>query len=135
MRFFATFLFSQLSRLHALEGHHDEVKQELETNIQVLRSQIAKYDADYSKNLEVLNSVSDNLMNLLKNVRGGGSLFLVDCNEISFVHYCSSVRSCNIFSDQWNQMLLYRLRKTMKWRINSSSQLEWMIAMLRISLD
>ena len=59
----------QLSRLHALEGHHEEVKQELEKNIQALRTQISKYDADYLKNMEVLNSVSDNLMNLLRNVR------------------------------------------------------------------
>lgn len=62
-------LSTQLSRLHALEGHHDEVKQELEKNIQALRSQIAKYDADYGKNLEVLNGLSGHLLNLLKNVR------------------------------------------------------------------
>lgn len=59
----------QLSRLHALEGHHEEVKQELEKNIQALRAQIAKYDADYVKNLEVLNGLSDHLLNLLKDVR------------------------------------------------------------------
>jgi hypothetical protein len=59
----------QLSRLHALEGHHDEVKQELEKNIQSLRAQIGKYDADYNKNLEVLGGLTDSLMNLLKNVR------------------------------------------------------------------
>lgn len=60
---------TQLSRLHALEGHHEEVKQELEKNIQSLRSQIAKYDADHGKNMEVLSSIADNLMNLLRNVR------------------------------------------------------------------
>lgn len=59
----------QLSRLHALEGHHEEVKQELEKNIQSLRNQISKYDTDYNKNMEVLTGISDNLMNLLRNVR------------------------------------------------------------------
>mmetsp|Transcript_26009 Transcript_26009/g.43327 ORF Transcript_26009/g.43327 Transcript_26009/m.43327 type:complete len:379 (-) Transcript_26009:127-1263(-) len=58
----------QLARLHALEGHHDEVKQELEKNIQNLRAQIGKYDADYAKNMEILNSVSENLISLLQNV-------------------------------------------------------------------
>lgn len=62
-------LLLQLSRLHALEGHHDEVKQELERNIEVLQAQIAKCDADYLRNMEVLNAVSENLMNLLRNVR------------------------------------------------------------------
>jgi hypothetical protein len=60
-----------LSRLHALEGHHDEVKQELEKNIQTLRAQIARYDAEYVKNLEVLNGLSDHLLTLLKNVSLG----------------------------------------------------------------
>jgi hypothetical protein len=70
-----------LSRLHALEGHHDEVKQELEKNIQTLRAQIARYDAEYVKNLEVLNGLSDHLLTLLKNVSAqfGYSVFLRAC--------------------------------------------------------
>jgi hypothetical protein len=67
---------AQLSRLHALEGHHEEVKQELEKSIQSLRAQISKYDADYSKSLEVLGGVSDNLMNLLRSVSDGNLLLL-----------------------------------------------------------
>lgn len=57
-----------MGRLHALEGHHDEVKQELEKSIQSLRGQISKYDAEYQKNMEVLSAIADNLMNLLRNV-------------------------------------------------------------------
>lgn len=58
----------QLSRLHKLESESDEVKLELERNIQALRLQIDKYDVDYSKNLETLTMVSANLMTLLRNV-------------------------------------------------------------------
>jgi len=58
----------QLSRLHKLESESDEVKLELERNIQALRLQIDKYDADYQKNLETLTMVSANLMTLLRNV-------------------------------------------------------------------
>jgi hypothetical protein len=57
-----------LSRLHKLESESDEVKLELERNIQALRLQIDKYDVDYSKNLETLTMVSANLMTLLRNV-------------------------------------------------------------------
>lgn len=57
-----------MSRLHKLESESDEVKLELERNIQALRLQIDKYDVDYSKNLETLTMVSANLMTLLRNV-------------------------------------------------------------------
>jgi len=46
------------------------VKQELEKSIQSLRTQITKYDVEYGKNMEVLRAIGDNLMNLLRNVRG-----------------------------------------------------------------
>jgi len=57
-----------MKRLQELEGHQEQVKQELEKNIQSLKTMIAKYDADYSRNMEVLSSISDPLMGLLKNV-------------------------------------------------------------------
>ncbi|KAJ1418999.1 hypothetical protein B484DRAFT_400319 [Ochromonadaceae sp. CCMP2298] len=59
---------SQLSRLHALEGHHEKVKQELETHIQALRSQINKYDLDYARNMEILGAVLEPMQGLLQNV-------------------------------------------------------------------
>jgi hypothetical protein len=61
-----------MKRLQELEGNQEQVKQELEKNIQNLKTMISKYDADYSKNMEVLNSIADPLMSLLKNV----SIFL-----------------------------------------------------------
>lgn len=57
-----------MKRLQELEGHQEQVKQELEKNIQSLKAMIAKYDMDYSKNMEILTAISDPLMGLLKNV-------------------------------------------------------------------
>jgi len=71
----------QLSRLHKLESESDEVKLELERNIQSLRLQIDKYDVDYSKNLETLTMVSANLMTLLRNVR---VLYSIDLELVHF---------------------------------------------------
>lgn len=58
-----------MKKLHELEGNQEQVKQELEKNIQYFQSMIAKYDADYMKNMEIVKSVEENLLNLLKNVR------------------------------------------------------------------
>lgn len=60
---------AQLRRLRGLEGHQDQVKQDLERSIQALQAQINKYDGDYQRNLELLGSLSEGLLNLLKNVR------------------------------------------------------------------
>jgi vacuolar-type H+-ATPase subunit I/STV1 len=59
---------SQMKRLHELEGNQEQVKQELEKNIQVLKQSITKYDTEYSRNMDVLRSCSDTLVNLLHNV-------------------------------------------------------------------
>ncbi len=64
-----------MKRLQELEGHQEQVKQELEKNIQSLKSMMSKYDADYGKNMEVLNSIAEPLMSLLKNVRNKMLLF------------------------------------------------------------
>ncbi len=58
-----------MKKLHELEGNQEQVKQELEKNIQYFQSMIAKYDADYMKNMEIVKSVEESLLNLLKNVR------------------------------------------------------------------
>jgi hypothetical protein len=59
---------AQLTRLRGLEGHHEQVKEDLEKAIQALQTQIDRYDADYQKNLELLASFSESLISLLKNV-------------------------------------------------------------------
>lgn len=58
----------KVQQLENLEGHNDKLKQELEQHIATIQKSIAKYDADYTKNMDVLQSISDSLMNLLKNV-------------------------------------------------------------------
>jgi hypothetical protein len=60
---------TQVARLAAVEGHHDQVKLEVEKSIQQLRSRIAKYDASYFQNMELLSSISPVLMALLNAVR------------------------------------------------------------------
>lgn len=96
----------QLSRLHALEGHHEEVKQELEKSIQALRNQIAKYDADYGKNMEVLTGIADNLMNLLRNVRKNIFSFNINFAIVVLFQMSCVVRVC-AFPSKGNNEILY----------------------------
>jgi hypothetical protein len=63
-----TQLSEQMSKLDALEKYNSKVRQELEQHINQIQLQIAKYDSEYAKSLEVLNSISDSLIILLKNV-------------------------------------------------------------------
>lgn len=71
-----------MKRLQELEGNQEQVKQELEKNIQNLKTMISKYDADYSKNMEVLNSIADPLMSLLKNV---SACFCIYAHAVTFL--------------------------------------------------
>lgn len=59
----------QMKRLHELEGNQEQVKQELEKNIQALQQSISKYDTEYNRNMDVLKSCAETLVNLLRNVR------------------------------------------------------------------
>lgn len=63
------YLAVQMSELSSLESKNEQKKQDLEKSILALKTTIAKYDEEYNRNLELLNSVSEMLMNLLKNVR------------------------------------------------------------------
>ena len=58
-----------MSELNSLESKNEQKKQDLEKSILALKTSISKYDTEYNRNLELLNSVSEMLMNLLKNVR------------------------------------------------------------------
>jgi hypothetical protein len=68
-----------MSELSSLESKNEQKKQDLEKSILALKTTIAKYDTEYNRNLELLNSVSEMLMNLLKNVRS------VDLHTVSIV--------------------------------------------------
>lgn len=58
----------QMKRLHVLEGNQETVKVELEQHIQQLNTQMAKFDNDYAVNLEVLDTVKEPILSVLKNV-------------------------------------------------------------------
>lgn len=64
-----------MSELSSLESKNEQKKQDLEKSILALKTTISKYDSEYNRNLELLNSVSEMLMNLLKNVRTTGVAF------------------------------------------------------------
>ena len=51
-----------------MERRNDEVRQALELSISVLQKTISKFDMEYAKNMDVLATISESLMNLLKNV-------------------------------------------------------------------
>jgi hypothetical protein len=59
---------SQIRKLKDLETNQDQVKQDLEKHIQSLRSFIEEFESDYRINMDILNSVSEELMNLLKDL-------------------------------------------------------------------
>ena len=59
----------QTSRLDELEAHNNHVRQDLEQHINTIQKSIMKYESDYNAHVEVLASISENLMNLLRNVR------------------------------------------------------------------
>jgi hypothetical protein len=61
-------LQERIRQLEMLEENTQKLKSELEQNIEHIKASMAKYDRDYSKNLEVLNSASPNLMLLLKHI-------------------------------------------------------------------
>ena len=58
-----------MSKLDTLEKYNSKVRQELEHHISQIQKSIAKYDAEYAKSLEVVNTIKDSLIMLLKNVR------------------------------------------------------------------
>lgn len=59
----------QSSHLSSLETRNEEKKVDLEKSILALKTSIDKYDTDYNHNMELLYSISEPLMNLLRNVR------------------------------------------------------------------
>ena len=72
LSFFFSFILSfflKMDELNSLESKNEQKKQDLEKSILALKTSISKYDTEYNRNLELLNSVSEMLMNLLKNVR------------------------------------------------------------------
>lgn len=85
----------RMTKLHGLEGQQEQVKQELEKNILSLKGLISKYDADYYRNMEILNGIKENLMNLLKNV-----------SDISINRTVSCICDLNLvwWMDRWRWM-------------------------------
>ena len=64
----------QNSKLELIELHNTKIRTELESQISVIQKSIAKYETEYNSHLEVLRSVSEGLLLLLRNV---SKLFLV----------------------------------------------------------
>jgi len=59
---------AQLIQLESLETHNDRVKHELEQQINTIQRSIAKYDAEYAQNVEMLSSSTEICFSILKNV-------------------------------------------------------------------
>lgn len=57
-----------MNLLRHLESNQSEVKHDLEKSIDSIKAQREKHEQEYAKNLNILSSVSDNLLNILKNV-------------------------------------------------------------------
>ena len=111
LSFFLSFFF-KMNELNSLESKNEQKKQDLEKSILALKTSISKYDTEYNRNLELLNSVSEMLMNLLKNVRNSISHlnhflrltnnFAVDCSwrlmKSSWTSNCSPRESLTVTS-------------------------------------
>mmetsp|Transcript_8089 Transcript_8089/g.11360 ORF Transcript_8089/g.11360 Transcript_8089/m.11360 type:complete len:546 (+) Transcript_8089:13-1650(+) len=61
-------ILTQSSHLTSLETRNEEKKVDLEKCILALKTSIDKYDTDFNHNMELLYSISDPLMNLLRNL-------------------------------------------------------------------
>lgn len=78
----------QTSRLDELESHNNHVRQDLEQHISTIQKSIVKYESDYNSHVEVLDSISENLMNLLRNV----SSLLYSCYYLCHL----TIRICHL---------------------------------------
>lgn len=57
-----------MNLLRHLEGNQADVKNDLEKNIDSIKAQREKHEQEFAKNQNILASVADNLLNILKNV-------------------------------------------------------------------
>ena len=54
--------------LESIEGHNDQVREELEQHIASIQKSITVCETSYNGNLQVLGTISESLMNILRNV-------------------------------------------------------------------
>lgn len=59
---------TQVAELGVIEGNNDRVRQELEQHIKSIQKTISKHEQNYNTNLAVLHSLSEPLLNIMKNV-------------------------------------------------------------------
>lgn len=65
--FFPVYL--QLQVLESIEGHNDQVREDLEQHIASIQRSITGYETSYNANMQVLGTMSESLMSILRNVR------------------------------------------------------------------
>lgn len=75
----------QMKRLQVLEGNQEQVKLELEQNIQQLKTQMSKFDHDYAQNMDILQTIKDPMLSLLKNVIHSHRLLPSSCSSLLIV--------------------------------------------------
>ncbi|CAE7537273.1 ODA1 [Symbiodinium microadriaticum] len=58
----------QVATLESIEGHNDQVREELEQHIASIQKSITAYETSYNGNVQVLGTISESLMSILRNV-------------------------------------------------------------------
>jgi hypothetical protein len=58
----------QTEKLDSLQSHNDQIKSDLEKNIAAIQKSIGEYEKDYNSHMDVISSVSDDVMTLLGNI-------------------------------------------------------------------
>lgn len=58
----------QTRKLSDLQSHNDQIKSDLERSISAIQKSIAEYEKDYNSHVDVISSVSDDVMTLLGNI-------------------------------------------------------------------
>jgi poly-gamma-glutamate capsule biosynthesis protein CapA/YwtB (metallophosphatase superfamily) len=63
-----TVFILQLQVLESIEGHNDQVREDLETHIASIQRSITGYETSYNANMQVLGTMTESLMSILRNV-------------------------------------------------------------------
>lgn len=58
----------QTEKLNSLQSHNDLIKSDLERNIAAIQKSIGEYEKEYNSHMDVISSISDDVMTLLGNI-------------------------------------------------------------------
>lgn len=74
-------LIHQKSKVEGLESNNAKLREELENHIRLIQESIVQYDTSYATHMDVLDTIADSLMNLLKSVSKVTLIIFIEFND------------------------------------------------------